>query len=96
MWIFVNLYGFNKTTTTQIIKLTFFTNRLASLVLSVIRFAFAIGSSIIYAMRMDAPLLRDENDYLDYGTLFPPFISSSFNPYFQQFKQDSTHTWECL
>jgi len=27
----------------------------------------AIGSSVVYAMRMDTPLLREELDNLDYG-----------------------------
>eukprot|EP00026_Physarum_polycephalum_P000348 Phypoly_transcript_00348.p1 GENE.Phypoly_transcript_00348~~Phypoly_transcript_00348.p1 ORF type:complete len:1697 (+),score=190.35 Phypoly_transcript_00348:144-5093(+) len=44
-----------------------FVNLLSSIVMSVIRFGFAIGTAIIYAIRMDAPLLREENDHMDYG-----------------------------
>ncbi len=48
--------------------------RISSMVLSIIRLIFAIYSSIVYAMRMDAALLREEYETIDYGNTFslPP------------------------
>lgn len=44
-----------------------FVNLMSSMVLSVLRFGLSMFSSIIYTMRMDTPLLREEFDSMDYG-----------------------------
>lgn len=66
MWIFVNLYPPPRSIFRDIRYLTP-TFRLASIVLSLMRLLFAVVTGVIYAIRMDAPLLREEFDRFDYG-----------------------------
>lgn len=71
MWIFVNLYVALISIHKHTLLIIFF--RLSSIVLTTLRLLFAIGSSIIYATRMDTPLVRGEYDYMDYGINFYMF-----------------------